>query len=118
MKNLLVSLFVLAGLIGCSDEPVKEELNLKISANEITPWPFSFDEAMIRCQYQPKAVIEANDKLYALNGANSSITPKTDFVRLTAETPEWLANPDIPGTKISLSDTLAKVNDTCSKAKK
>lgn len=118
MNKILIGLFVLAGIVGCSDEPAKEQVKLSITANNITPWPFMFNEATIRCEYQPKAVIEADGKLYALNGAKSSKSPTNGFIQLTPETSEWLSNPDIPGTKISLSNTIKAVSDTCAAAKK
>ena len=118
MNKILIGLFLLAGIVGCSDEPAKEQVKLSITANNITPWPFTFNEATIRCEYQPKSVIEADGKLYALNGANSSKTPANGFIQLKPDSPEWLANPDIPGTKISLSNTIKVVSDTCETAKK
>lgn len=117
-KKTLIFSMALVALVGCSENKTENPTARTISADSLEPWPFSFDEATIRCEYQPKAVIEANGKFYALNGAGSPKSPSNGFIQLTAETPEWLENSEIPGTKIPIGDTLKLVNETCKQDKK
>lgn len=118
MIKLLPALLIITAIVtGCSDDSEKgvNQEAVKISATDVGKWPFTFDSAIVRCEYQPKAVVEADGKFYALNGVASPQTPPSGFVTLTPDVQEWKDNPDIPGTKVDISDVRNKVQETCNK---
>lgn len=74
------------------------------------PWPLSVDQVQLHCVEGSMLVLESNGKRYALNGSARSAAAKRDWAEVDAI---WLANPELPGTKISASELIAKGHERC-----
>ena len=69
-------------------------------------WPFTVESGVVECRKGMAVTFTANGTTYALNGtAQSSGYPRID--------PIWKNNPQIPGTKISVSYILQRGLDLC-----
>ena len=100
---------VLMTTAGCNEggteraRPVTEEppeRGVLVSAAEYGDrWPLTVSEARVELIGSSVAVLHAEGRTYALNGtAQSRGYPRID--------PIWRNNPDIPGTKISISPLI------------
>ena len=79
-------------------------------------WPFSFKEAQLQCLDGAAYVMNFDDnKLYALTGLARVKGKSMGVLPLDSGSKVWLDNPQMPGTKITLSDVTSAALDLCGK---
>ena len=65
------------------------------------PWPFAVDRVVLRCEGASgsgSVIVTAGGKEYGVNGTAQAEYPAFD--------PIWKKNPDVPGTKVNISEVL------------
>lgn len=77
-------------------------------------WPFYTQQGIIGCKDNAIYFISGNHT-YALTGFSRSYSDQKGlgWKPLTPQESFWLANPDIPGTKISVSDVISAGEKLC-----
>jgi hypothetical protein len=73
--------------------------------SDLNPWPFTADKAVLRCRDGVSRTAEIEGREYRLNGLAARRYPDLE--------PVWLPNPEIPGSRISISEASAKAAELC-----
>lgn len=109
MRNGLIGL-AFAGLFASAVVAAPQDL---ISAEDFgSAWPFTFEEAYIACHTgKALTVMDAESgRMYPLNGTAKG---KASSLGLEPLESVWLDNPDIPGTKVSISPVIEQGLKLC-----
>lgn len=71
-------------------------------------WPFNTEQGVVGCKDNAIYFISGRDT-YALTGFSRAYSDRKhlNWIPLTPEQNFWLANPEIPGTKISVSNVIS-----------
>lgn len=117
-KGFLLGLGVLA-LVGCSEpEPQSEVVaddELAVSRDSYAgDWPFTAESGVLGCT--DRAVyFKTTDETYALSGFSRTYSDNKGlgWIPVTPEQTFWLDNPEIEGTKISVSNMVSDATALC-----
>ncbi|WP_421722554.1 DUF2511 domain-containing protein [Alloalcanivorax xenomutans] len=112
--QVVISLLVVGGMLGCSDSDTAApngQVNPSMRVTEVSfsngPWPFTFEAGEIQCQERMGVALKTDDgALYALNGTGTGVS-------LNSDSTVWKDNPEIPGTKVSLSSMINYALESC-----
>ncbi|MEM7586214.1 MAG: DUF2511 domain-containing protein [Acidobacteriota bacterium] len=113
-SSVLYLSFILVGaLASCGErrtaapanQPEASPGELVTAAEFGAEWPFSVERGHVDCVPYQAAVFRTGGSVYALNGLARSRYPAID--------PIWKANPDIPGTKISIGPMINRALARC-----
>lgn len=109
------------GMVGCSDpEPQSEVVaDNERAVNRDTyegDWPFTADSGMLGC-IDKAAYFDAGDETYALSGFSRAYSDSKGlgWQPVLVESPFWLADPEIEGTKISVGNMISDALKLCDK---
>lgn len=130
MKKIIITLFVLVALVGCSNTP-KETIctldsetitftpgaentiaimNLKTSTDEVSAEEFAETEAMMKAFIEGMNKIEGYSISFTHDGENLNTEITIDFTKIPVESYETLGLDD-ESTKQSLPDAVALLTD-------
>lgn len=125
-KDAILGLVLLAIIIyaaysffGGSDDVKSESVtpakrvNLVLSKDTLQPWPFTFSSLEIDCRHIPALVGKYENQYYALNGIANGRASQNNWKTLDPDADFWLNNPEISGTKISVSDVIKEGLASC-----
>ena len=98
-----------------SSLPISEGANVTQSTWTNGPWPFTEDAGRVVCTRMsgaPAIFFVTNDRRrWPLNGVAKSNADQ--FSAEPTVDPIWLENPDLPGTRISITPMISLGRDTC-----
>lgn len=112
--QVVISLLLAGGMLGCSDSDtaapngqVDSSRRVSETSFSMGPWPFTFGAGEIQCQERMGVALKAdNGTLYALNGTGTGVP-------LNSDSAVWKDNPEIPGTKVSVSSMIDYALKSC-----
>lgn len=137
MKKGLLALSIMA-LVACGGEPTTNTQQEASAENEVSnteessltlddnqreikkdsfsgEWALAVDGGILECEDQAVSFTAPDGQVYALNGFGQAYSKNKglDWHSITPESEIWLDNPDIPGTKVSISNMLNAGLELC-----
>lgn len=116
---LAIIIYAAYSFFGSSDDVKNEPVtpakrgNLVLSEDTLQPWPFTFSSLEIDCRHMPALVGKHENQYYALNGTANGRASQNNWKTLDPDADFWLNNPEISGTKISVSDVIKEGLASC-----